>query len=216
MSENVNQTAPTGPVEGKAAIQPTLKLVVNRTHLGPVTGDDRGLKSKLSKAANKIRINSDLKVVSVNPNGQTAVGSTSESTKIVFGDKPPSASQAVYIMEAWDRVYKSPGSPAYVRRANALSAARSEVYRELGINPDPKGKMPTLTEEQRAIYNERLKPFAFDYWEARLSWKLPGKKAVRSLTYRSMEKMELTKVVDQLNPVIDKLVKTFTVQVKPK
>jgi hypothetical protein len=169
----------------------TIKLVSNKTHLGPVKGEKQK-SSRLSAAANKIRLNNDLKVTldSVDVSKKSSTKKTSESMFVIDPSKEVRPSVALLLMEAWDSQYGAPGTPDYVRKANALSRAQQEAYAKLGINPNAEVR-PELTEEQRCSYNEMVSPFSFDYYEVRLSYKQPGQKSVRSTTYRCLEKPDL-------------------------
>lgn len=169
----------------------TLKYVVNRTHLGPVPEYKKA--RKLSKAANKIRLSSDLKLVSggeATPQGTGSgkPGKLSYSDLIAESDSV-TAKEALLFVEAWSRTYPRVGTPEYVDKYNALNKERVAVYAELGITVQPGQKAPLLTEEQRAYYNKRLLPFAFDYWEHRISYKVPGRKAIRTKTFRSCQEI---------------------------
>lgn len=191
--------------------QVTLKYVVNRTHIGPVPEIKKA--KKLSKAAAKIKLDSDLRFDSSNPTGDEndkagKGGSLSYSVKIKEGDSA-SAKVALIIVEAWARLYQGVGTSEYVEKYNALNRARTEAYAELGIPYQPGQKAPLLTEEQRVFYNKRLLPFAFDYWEHRISYKVPRKKAVRTKTYRSLQQMSWERVRNNLKPMVTKVNELF-------
>lgn len=172
----------------------SMKIVSNKTHLGPVKGGVQK-SDRLSAAANKIRLNNDLKVTldTVEGSKKTSTTKTSESQSVFDPSKDVSPKSALIIMEAWDSQYGDPGTPDYVRKANALSRAQLAAYASLGINPAA-GVRPELTEEQRSSYNDMVSPYSFDYYEVRLSYKQPGQKSVRSTTYRYLERPNLRQI----------------------
>lgn len=175
----------------------SLKLVSNKTHLGPVK--ERVDKSeRLSAAANKIKLNNDLKVTFDSGEGEgktkrLTTTKTSESESIMDSSRDVPAKVALCVMEAWDQQYSGPGTPDYVKKANALSRAQLNAYASLGINPSA-GIRPELTEEQRSSYNDMVSPYSFDYYEVCLSYKQPGQKSVRSTTYRYLERPNLRQI----------------------
>lgn len=191
MDSNIN---PNQATSSPGAPLATMKIVSNKTHLGPVKGGVQKT-DKLSAAANKIRLNNDLKVTlgSVEGPKKTSNTKTSESESVFDPSRDVSAKNALIIMEAWDDQFGDPGTPEYVNKANALSRAQLAAYANLGINPVA-GIRPELTEEQRVSYNAMVLPYAFDYYEVRLSFKQPGQKSVRSTTYRYLERPNLRQI----------------------
>lgn len=183
----------------------TLKIVSNKTHVGPANGS-KNSNSMLSAAANKIRLNNDLKISVSDPGNEPKVSTSgSKSLDIANSKGQISVPDAVAFMEAWDKLYgDKPGTPDYIEKANKLNAVRSQVYASLGINPQ-KGVRPELTEEQRVAYSEAVKAYGFDYYEVRLSFKQTGHRAVRSKTYRFLNAPDLaairSKLVKQRNVV---------------
>lgn len=189
----------------------TLKIISTRTHIGP--GRSRDKKSlDFSKAANKIKINNDLKITVKDGDSSTSSNDDSEkkssNTQVLTltnGSKSMNPKVAFLFMEAWDIVFKGePGTPDYVKRSNTLNTARRKAYESLGINPDSENR-PELTEEQRLVYNETVKPCSFDYYEVRLSFKQTGHKAVRSKTYRFLVAPSLTDIERRLRKVCSKI-----------
>jgi hypothetical protein len=161
-------------------------------------------KAEWSAAAKKVIVNNSLKV-SVTKSDLNSDGNKSKdnnpksgnySLSLVNGSVSPE--WAFCFMEAWGRVFdNAPGTKDYVAKANQLSAARAKAYASLGIQP-AKGVRPELTEEQRLAYSELVRPYSFDYYEVRLSFKQPGKKAVRSKTYRYLDAPDLLIIRDRL------------------
>lgn len=201
--------------QGKKVKPSTLKIVVNKTHVGPVAVNGSRASKRLTKSANKIRLDHDLRISRVqNPE---APEKPSTSYSVLLGDEGVSMDPATALlaMEIWDRKYPSPGSKNYVSKSNELSTARAEAYAELGIIPrSDRKKKPTLTEEQKVAYNAKLSKFAFDYWEVRLSYKAPGKKAVRSHTYRTLNEPNIDKIFENLSEGVNKLQETIKVTVE--
>lgn len=175
----------------------TLKLVSSRTHLGPAVRSQA--KSKLvSAAANKIRLNNDLKVGvrSTTAEPKTTKGNSQSLDINIKGGIYPQ--NAFILMEAWDRLFgDKPGTEDYVKKAVQLESVRNQVYASFGIKPE-KGKRPELTEEQRVAYSEAVRPYSFDYFEVRLSFKQNGHKAVRSKTYRFLQAPDLASLKTRL------------------
>lgn len=181
----------TAQVTSQPKITSSLKLIANKTHRGPIS-EKKQTADKLSEAANKIRLNNNLKV---------EVGQVSDAKKVsvptteslLISNKDVAANHALLYLEAWDKMYGDPGTPDYVSKANALSKAQAEAYKALGIQTQA-GVRPELTEEQREAYNRMVWPYAFDYYEVRLSYKQPGQKSVRSTTYRMLQRPDLNRM----------------------
>lgn len=165
----------------------SLKLISNKCHLGP---RHEGLKAKtnLSSATGKLLFNNDMKIV-VTGSGDKDASASSKSNESTTINLPVGGEikQSAFYMLAWDSLY-SIGTDAYKEKFEALQRARTAAYEDLGINPQDSNR-PELTAQQRALYNEKVRPYSFTYFEYRLSFKQPGKKAVRSKTYRSLQRM---------------------------
>lgn len=181
-----------------SSVVSTLKIVSSRTHVGPAV-KSRSSNTLLSAAANKIRLNNDLKVKIGDPTAEAKVSTNGSKTLDIVNSKGTiSVPDAMAFMEAWDELFgDKPGTPDYIEKANKLNAIRSQVYASLGINPQ-KGIRPELTEEQRVAYTEAVKPYSFDYFEVRLSFKQTGHKAVRSKTYRYLNAPDLASLKSKL------------------
>lgn len=199
---NTNSSATGSGVSNECS----LKIVSSRTHVGPAV-KSKNNNTLLSAAANKIRLNNDLKVSLADTKTESKVSNPgNKSLEIVNSKGQLSVPDAVALMEAWDKLFgDKPGTPDYIEKANRLNAVRSHVYGSLGINPQ-KGIRPELTEEQRIAYSEAVKPYSFDYYEVRLSFKQTGHKAVRSKTYRFLNAPDLagirTKLLKQRSVVV--------------
>lgn len=200
MDSNPNTTTGTSVPE-----QASLKLISNRTHVGPATRKGEKSLNDFSAAAKKIKLNNDLKVTVANASTANAMSekksnnaSSGQNSILINIKGQMSPAIAFTFMEAWDEMTQGkPGTPEYVDKANQLNAARSKVYAQLGINTTVRVR-PELTEEQRVAYSEAVKPYSFDYYEVRLSFKQPGKKAVRSKTYRYLNAPDLDSIRKRL------------------
>lgn len=184
--------------------QTTLKLLSNRTHVGPATRRSEKSTSEFSAAAKKIKLNNDLKVTVANASTANAMSekkvnpSSGQRSLLIENKGQMNPANAFTLMEAWDEITQGkPGTPDYIEKANKLNAVRSQVYAQLGFSTTD-GMRPELTEEQRAAYSEAVRPYSFDYYEVRLSFKQPGKKAVRSKTYRYLEAPDLDSIKKRL------------------
>lgn len=178
----------------KAQAVPTMKLICNKTHVGPVRDSKHDKFERLSAAANKIRLDNDLKIRMVSDEKPVKASSKSpnQSVEITISGRPISAANAVILAEAWSQVYDAPGTERYLEKSVLLEKAKNEAYTEMGFsNTD---KKLTLTEEQRMMYNAKVGPYAFDYYEVRLSYKVPGKKSVRTKTYRMLEQPDMNAI----------------------
>lgn len=211
---DVNVT-PNQSSNSEKAVLATLKIISNKTHVGPVR-DRVGKSFRLSAAANKIRINNDLKVSmkSDKDSSTRTTNKTSESLLLSNPGQDASVKGALTAMESWDREFNGPGTPAYVEKANALSRAQSRAYSVLGINPTG-GIRPELTEEQRVAYNDMVSPYAFDYYEVRLSYKQPGQKSVRSTTYRFLDRPSLSQIKERLNRRAKAINDSLSIEAEP-
>lgn len=189
----------------------TLKYVVNRTHVGPVPEVKKA--KRLSKAANKIKLSADLKLISGDQAGSRKdnggkPGKLSYSEVLAESDSA-TAKRALLIVEAWSRTYPGVGTPEYVEKCNALNRERAAVYAELGITVQPGQRAPLLTEEQRMYYNKRILPFAFDYWEHRISYKVPGSKAIRTKVFRSCQEITPVQMRSAIQTQLGKVKELF-------
>jgi hypothetical protein len=206
---------PNASTSQNASLNSIMKLVSNKTHVGPAVKSANS-NSLLSAAANKIRLNNDLKVSVSDPSREKTPVSTSGSKSIVIGNSNGqcNAQTAVAVFEAWDKFYgDKPGTPDYIEKANRLNAVRSQVYASFGISFDPtkKGSRPELTEEQRIAYSEAVKPYSFDYYEVRLSYKQTGHKAVRSKTYRFLNAPDLASIKSKLTKQAKVVLSNFSI-----
>jgi hypothetical protein len=197
--------------EGQQIAIPTLKLLQNKTHIGPVS-EGVVAKASLTKAAGKIMFDNNLKITVANTGDE--VGKVSDPTKkpVVKKIKLPAGNEpqtATLMMLAWDKLYGTVGTASYQNKYQEFAQMQKTTYEKLGLNLGPNSTKPELTEQQRRMYNEMMRPYAFSYYEYRLSYKQPGVKAVRSLTYRSlkpgnMDSM-LTKLAEQAKNLAAKL-----------
>jgi len=201
---------------GEQVAPTTLKLLQNKTHIGPVSSG-RAAKASLSKAAGKIIFDSNLKVT-VNETGAEA-GKISDPTRkpvvqkinLLRGREPH---QATLYMLAWAKLYPETGSKQYQEKYEAFARAQGATYKQLGFDLGPNDPKPMLTEQARRMYNDKMQPFAFSYYEYRLSFKKPGCKAVRSLTYRTLRPMDIERTVSRLTEQVQKLSKDLTVEIR--
>lgn len=191
---------------GQQEAKPTLKLLQNKTHIGPVSVGGAA-KASLSKAAGKIMFDSNLKV--------TMKGTDEDASKISDPSKKPlvkkidlsqdGAKDATFYMLAWDRLFSEVGTPGYLKKYQEFAKMQTQVYADLGINLSPNSPKPELTEQQRRMYNKEMRRCAFSYYEYRLSFKQPGMKAVRSLTYRTLKPLDLDDLVGKLTSQVSVL-----------
>lgn len=178
------------------------KLVMNKTHIGPVS--ERVAKARsakaLSAAANKIRMAANFKVeFSKEPQGVNQ-NSANYSSWLFFeqADQLVGAKTGLLLMQAWDKVYTEDGTSGYLTKYNEFIAARGRAYAKLGINPSS-GDRPNLTSDQRRVYDECVRPYAFDYYEYHIAFKLNDtERFVRSKTYRSLEPLDLNTLSQKL------------------
>jgi hypothetical protein len=213
-----NVAKPVTPVKPAAAerkepLAPTLKFLRNKTRIGPVS-IGISAKASLPKAAGRILFDNNLKVVIKQADG-TSIDANSVKddsrkplVKLIKLTKGQETEDATLYMLAWDKKYhQSVGTDNYVKKCELFVKQQQAVYDSLGVPfaPGGKGKKPELTEQQKRQYNERMRPYAFSYYEYRLSFKTPGMKAVRSLTYRSLKQFDEDKVISELAEIVKKL-----------
>jgi hypothetical protein len=199
-----------------------MKLVQNKTHMGPVS-EEKAAKAKakaLSAAAYKIKIDADLVPV-IDTDSITNVIKKNQSnakTYLLSNAEDNSTDgtivSAFYIMQAWDDVFGDSGTPDYVEKFNAAIIARREAYSKLGINPSSDRK-PILSKEERTVYNSIVGPTKFDYYEYHLAFKLAGnKRFVRSKTYRSLRPLDVNSLIAKLSKRAEQLQQQIAVKVK--
>lgn len=220
--ENVEDVNSNGP--DNEAPESTLKLVINKTHLGPFAnkGSKRAL---LSKAGNKVRLSNDLKVklsaVSESDQGNSEKRTSNTDAQVFLikdGSSALSATSAIAFIEAYDKLYGgATGTGNYLEKSNALASARNEAYTELGFSPinvSNSKKAPVLTEDQRMLYNAKVQPHAFWYYEIYLSWKVKGKKVVRTKTYRFLQRPDANQIVNRLTAEAERWSSKYEVTIK--
>lgn len=197
---------------------PTLKLLYNRTHIGPTTGL-KVAKTELSKATGKVLFNNQLKVKAVKEKTDSNENRPMPNDKVEIPLGTDHAVKATKYFLAWDKKYKGAiGSSSYQKKYTDFLSYQRSVYEILGISvsTDTKGKTvkPELTEQQRGLYNEQMRKFAFSYYETRISYKVPGVKAVRTLTYRTLKQPDLSKIYSELKALISEM--DSKIQIVPK
>jgi len=215
-------TQPTSSkTDGDKPKEMTLKLNANYTSMGP-----RSLKrlanTDVTKAAGKVLNQTNLKIKVKNPEDQTQKTPVSHEpmTKLIAKETDLSkeeifGSEAAKYMLAWGKKYKSAiGTENYIEKYSAFLNARKEFYTEIGMNiPDSAKKAPELTEDQKNLYRQRLTSFGFSYWEIQLSYKVPGKKAVRTLMFRTLKKPNLDQVYTDLKRYYDVIDNKIDIQI---
>jgi hypothetical protein len=202
--------------------KPSLKVVKSKRYMGPVPAN-RDSRKTLSKASNRIRINNDFKVSLSSSSDEDKKkgkpGFKAESKDYITKSLLETKSEeeiyktALAIMQAWSEVYTAPGDDDYVRAANIVSKTRAEIYDSMGIHPQ-KGIKPTLTEEQRLVYDKEMRKVAFPYYEVRLSFKQPGYKAIRSKTFKFRNDPDLEPIITKLARRAMEILKTVDITVK--
>lgn len=198
--EVVNEST-TPSVEGRQRKSqgPTLKLLQNKTHIGPVS-EGKAVKANLSKAAGKIMFDSNLKVT-IKTTGEDVLQKDPLKVPQVKEIKLSSsnfATEGFLYMMAWDKIYQGIGTKAYQEKYQAFVVRQAQVYEEIGIHLNPNSPKPQLTEQQRRMYNDKMRSFAFSYYEYRLSFKQPHKKAVKSLTFRTLKPQDFDRMISNL------------------
>lgn len=198
-----------------------LKFCRNKAHFGPISPEkaNRAYATALSAAANKVRVMADFTVQVVNPKSKEDVTTNpNKSLLLEFSEVNPAERVAamIYVMDAWDKLYSDDGTPEYKEKLTAALAARSSAYQKLGINPNSATK-PSLSAEQRTVYNSIVGPYGFDYYEYHLAFKLEGeKKFQRTVTYRSLKPLGLNSMLNRLNQKARELQKQYTITARPK
>lgn len=171
------------------------KLVMNKTHIGPVSEKVAKARSAkaLSAAANKIRMAANFKVEFSKEPHEAEQNNPNYSSWLITdqADKLAGSKTGLLLMQAWDKLYKEEGTSGYLKKYNEFIAARGRAYAKLGINP-VSGDRPNLTSDQRRVYDECVRPYAFDYYEYHIAFKMDEtQRFVRSKTYRSIEPLDL-------------------------
>lgn len=200
---------------GQQSAEPTLKLLQNKTHIGPISLGGSA-KASLTKAAGKILFDSNLKV--------TIKGTEEDAGKQSDPSKKPlvrkinlnqgGAKYATFYMLAWDKLFGQPGSQGYQEKYQEFARMQTQVYDKLGIKLSPNSPKPELTEQQRRMYNVGMRKYAFSYYEYRLSFKQPGMKAVRSLTYRTLKPLDIDGTIEKLSNGVKKLNAQLDIKVR--
>lgn len=202
-----------------------VKLCTNKAHMGPVDLDvaRKRSASKLSAAANKIRLRADLTVSPVNSVSGDSVNedkkpSGNKSFVIQISDESHDsqtiARNAVLLFEAWHRKYGETGTPDYQKKMTEFTAAQSKAYASLGINPAG-DKKPELNHQQRDVYNQIVGPVGFDYYEYHLAFKMENQKGfTRTTTYRSLRPLSLDDICRKVMSEAKQLSKEIKVATK--
>jgi hypothetical protein len=202
-----------------------VKLCVNKAHMGPVDLDvaKKRSASKLSAAANKIRLRADLTVSPISSVSGDSVDKDKEpsgnKSYVLFHDDEKMTSQivakyAVLHFEAWHRVFGKPGTPDYLKKMTEFTTAQSKAYASLGINPAG-DKKPELNHQQRNVYNQIVGPVGFDYYEYHLAFKMVNQKGfTRTTTYRSLRPLSLEDIHRKVKAMAKQLSNEITVAIK--
>jgi hypothetical protein len=209
MSDNIT----TQEIQKEVQQVATLKLVINKTHLGPKNNLNNLGSKKLSSAANKVRLNNNFEVKVTKDSKESKPSASVSKSLTSKSGSAPSAKECIFLVEGWARVFSEPGDPEYIRRYNLLQKARTEAYADLGINVGKEA--PHLTEEQRIAYNAKVLPFAFNYYEAALSYRQPGHKAVRTKTYRFCSFPDVDMILRKIITESKQVASDLTITVRP-
>lgn len=184
-----------------------VKLCVNKTHCGPVSLSkvEARKSSKLSKAANAVKAQSNLTLSHVKNEEKEAKDNPNKSYLLIkcnTSDISEFGKDSVILFEAWNSIYKTSGTPDYMDKYDAFVKTKNQCYSQLGINTanlDEKNK-PKLTKEQRAVYNNMVGPVGFTYYEYHLAFKIAGDKSFkRTLTYRSLKPLNIDSLISNLS-----------------
>lgn len=206
--------------------KPYMIIVSVQQHIGPETFDRMRWDNsrKLSAAARKITLNENLKVT-VTPEHAEARDEKSAaldkqySSALAFCLKGNglitkiNATQAVYLMQAWDILHPAYGTTEFLNKYEQFKAVQTKVYNSLGINPQSKVR-PVLSEADRQMYNSQVGPYGYDYWETHITYRDADGQNVVSKTFRSLKRPDLDGQVAKLAKISINLAKQFTVSVK--
>lgn len=200
-----------------------LKLCQNKTHMGPISEAkvNRNRATNLSAAANKIRVKADFTVSFKGSDPEKSgdgQNNMNRSWILVFDNDNDIevAKEALLLEQAWSLVHPDEGTPEYMDKLKAMLQARSQAYETLGINPGSTGKKrPSLTHEQRAVYNQMVGPYGFDYYEYHLAFKLAGEKGfVRTTTYRTLRPVDPRNLLGRIKAKAEQISKDIEINVK--
>lgn len=198
-----------------------IKLCQNKTHMGPVSRDkiEASKASKLSSAANKVRVQANL-TISHTPSGGENSNEVRQNMSyiIALADNQDELAElgmlGVSTFEAWDKIFRNPGTPDYMEKFSAFTKAKGKCYESMGINPTLRQK-PKLSEDQRAVYNQEVGPYGFTYYEYHLAFKIAGDKSfTRTKTFRSLKPFSIDSILNKLQEKVDSSPLTFKLKVK--
>lgn len=200
-----------------------LKFVANKAHMGPIS-EEKAMRNKaksLTAAANNIRILADFSVKISNDNDQKGGNDQCHSYLIqgVGLTSDAVTKSAFLLMQAWDKVFPGEGTQGYMDKMGALIEARHQVYANLGIKikltDDKREIRPDLSVDQRKIYNASVGPLAFDYYEYHIAFKLETrKKFVRSKSFRSLQPLDISSKIRELDREVNRLQQLITITTK--
>jgi hypothetical protein len=190
--------------------------------MGPINMDvarERSA-SKLSAAANRVRLRADLTVSPVSKttedNNVSATGN--KSYLLVASSESLSTTEVsketILLYQAWSEIFDQPGTNPYCEKMAEFVKIQASVYRSLGINPSCDRK-PELNSQQRQVYNQVVGPYGFDYWEYHMAYKIEGqKKFERTKTYRSLKPLSIDELLRKLAVRADQIGEKIIVSVK--
>lgn len=211
-------TQTTGPIaapnskkkEQHKVTQPTLKLVMSRTSLGP-RSMARSIKASLELIPSAAKIKKQ---------GQLVVTSAKESDDkdkdreplpdhevIEIPLTPGNEDAEAFLYQlAFDRFTGgNPGSEQFIKKSGNFYQARNNWYTSMGI-PVPEGRhRPELTKDQQELYNAAVRKFGFSYWQIQLSYSRPDRKAVRSKVYKNLKRPNLQGVLRKITEAKESL-----------
>lgn len=198
------------PLDNKVVADASyIKLCQNKTHMGPVSLDkiEARKASKLSTAANKVRVQSNLTLSHSTGDNKKKVSSGNQSYVIAQAANSSEITElgvlGVLTFEAWAEMFNVPGTKEYMSAFSAFTKAKGSCYASMGINPTGE-KKPKLSEDQRAVYNQEVGPYGFTYYEYHLAFKIEGDKSfTRTKTYRSLKPLSIDTILKKLQEKVD-------------
>lgn len=199
-----------------------IKLCVNKAHMGPVDMKVAQKRSatKLSAAANRVRLRADFTVSPVSKVTEENNGlATGNKSYLLLANSEELSSievsrETILLFQAWSLVFNQPGTSPYCEKIAEFVKAQASVYRSLGINPSCDRK-PELNSQQRQVYNQVVGPYGFDYWEYHMAYKIEGQKRFeRTKTYRSLRPLGIDELIRKLSVRAGEIEKEINLSVK--
>lgn len=165
----------------------TIKLIQQKGHKGPKSASVAASVER-SKAASKLLFDADAKIMvadGVEKKVTLSQNKTSRSSVLEIPAGIDPVNFAFNVIEVFEGMSDS---EAYTQKSASYDSRQSQVYNSLGFSYDGSDS-PTLSRDQRKLYNKEMFTQSFDYVDVHINIKVEGKKTIQTHHVRQMKYM---------------------------